>query len=660
MALSAVILAAIVFSGNIHGGWVYDDEHLIVRNAMVQDPRLVWDALTSDLFAQRSAAGEAGSPYWRPTTTLWFIINHRLFGLDGTLGWHLGNIALHALATLLAFLVMRRLGMGVLIAGAAAWVLAVHPTRTESVAWISGVPDLLLGVGFLGALLCVLGLIERRDGAPETHTKRAPKWLLWAGAILLYIVALGSKEVAIVFPAVAFVAALRWRPRDAEAPEQGVRPDGSSWLAAAKLAAPFAVLAGAYLLVRAPIVAGATDSAEGPGLAAVVRTLPLTGLFYVRQIVLPYWLGPSYPLRPVTAPDVFNVVLPLIALAAIGAGMLWLALGRAASRAALVGVVLFVLALAPAGLAASIAPELMVQDRYLYLPLMGFVMVFLAGAQRLLTPRIGPERPGAMLTVAVGALCLPLAVQSFRYAPAWAGNAQLWNWAVKNDPNSRFPWAQYGTALLREDKLDEAAAALDRANAIRRTVHSTLSRCEIGIRLGEYDESEAMLNALLAELRSREPLMEIFLAADQLGQIYIARDNDVDRAVNLLREVRAELPNMNARISDRIAVTLMLAGRRDEALAELEAARPHIAGDPSEQARWALYRLGQLYAERGRLDEAAAAFEEFVRLTAGTGTPSVQAARGLAQEALVVIRRGPQAPPPAQNPAVPPTSGPGE
>src|SRR5262249_32489458 len=158
--------------------------------------RLLWTALRSDLFAARSPTGQPSSPYWRPTTVLWYIANHRLFGLDHPGPWHVGNVVLNALVTLLAYLVMRRLGIGPVLASAGACVLAVHPSRVETVAWISGVPDILAAACMLGSLLVVIGIVDRNGSAsdkPSGH--RWPAWALWCCALLLDALALGSKEI---------------------------------------------------------------------------------------------------------------------------------------------------------------------------------------------------------------------------------------------------------------------------------------------------------------------------------------------------------------------------------------------------------------------------------------------------------------------------------
>ena len=86
-------------------------------------------------------------------------------------------------------------------------IFAVHPVHSESVAWISGAPDLILGAALLGSLWFVNLLGE----------KKTP--LRWALSIALYLVALGAKEIAILYPLIV-VALLRRSER--ETGEKGV------------------------------------------------------------------------------------------------------------------------------------------------------------------------------------------------------------------------------------------------------------------------------------------------------------------------------------------------------------------------------------------------------------------------------------------------------
>ena len=75
----ALILAAAAYSSAIPGGFVSDDDVQIVRNVQIQDGRLFWRALTSDVWSF-AGSGDRTSNYWRPAFISWLALNYRLFG----------------------------------------------------------------------------------------------------------------------------------------------------------------------------------------------------------------------------------------------------------------------------------------------------------------------------------------------------------------------------------------------------------------------------------------------------------------------------------------------------------------------------------------------------------------------------------------------------
>ncbi len=91
---------------------------------------------------------------------LW--VEHKIWG-DATLGYHLVNILLHAIAALMVALILRRLAIpGAYLAAA---IFALHPVHVESVAWISEQKNTLSGVFFLAQ--CWSTFVTTRRGSPR-------------------------------------------------------------------------------------------------------------------------------------------------------------------------------------------------------------------------------------------------------------------------------------------------------------------------------------------------------------------------------------------------------------------------------------------------------------------------------------------------------------
>jgi tetratricopeptide (TPR) repeat protein len=128
-----------------------------------------------------------------------FWIEHRLWG-DAVLGYHLANVAQHALAALLLVGLLRRWEVpGATWAGL---IFAVHPVAVESVAWISEQKNTLSLVFYLAAALAYRRFDERRGQAGSG-------WR-YAGATVLFGLALLTKTVTASLPAALLVVAW-WR-----------------------------------------------------------------------------------------------------------------------------------------------------------------------------------------------------------------------------------------------------------------------------------------------------------------------------------------------------------------------------------------------------------------------------------------------------------------
>lgn len=610
IALVLALAAMGVFGNSLHKDFVYDDDRQIVQNVFLQDPGLFVRAMLSDVWAFKADRPGANSNYWRPTFVLWMMANYRAFGVESAVGWHVTSILLHGCATALAFLVVRRLGAGRAVAGAIGLLFAVHPAHVESVAWVSGSPDLLLACALLCLILCVSPPGGGRLGLAR-----------WAFALALYGVALLAKEVAILFPAVLLVL---W----ALAPDAPRGAIGRVRFAAWR-ALPFLAMGAIYFVARLIVLKGVQITATGsPPLHEAPLSVPRLVVFYLRQVFWPVEIGPQHPVRPVAA-DAVNATTFWIPLAVSAAVAFALCFAAGRNRLRWVGLVLAGVIIAPAMNVSALLPEQAVHDRYLYLPLLGLLMVVVPTVAGLLARLLnGRTRTAEIATLVLAFLASgPLAAQTWRHSAYWGSNIALWARAVETDPNSSFAWSQLGVFLNEEGRRSEAIAAFDRALQIAPFLNAYMGRADVLIAQGRFPEAERDLAEALRLGPTLWPVHErVMVAYDRQGKRA--------EAAEALRRAREAIPALHGMITERLAVILYSDGCKEQALAELEAARDAAHREPGSESKVVFFRLGQLYREMDRHKEAASAFSTFLEETDPFAGQRMAQLRGEARAAL--------------------------
>jgi tetratricopeptide (TPR) repeat protein len=599
LVLLAIITFA-VFANTLSGGFVYDDNRQILLNPLIQDPKLFGEAITSDVWAFKGDGTLAASNYWRPTFTAWSIVNFALFGAN-PFGWHLLNVLLHLAAVLLAYVFIRQLGIDAFAAFAVAALFSIHPVHSESVAWISGSPDILLAL-FLIASWSLL--IRWRKGKRQIDL---------IASIVLYLLALGSKETAIFAIPVYFVL-LYFGPSDERR---------SAW----SQTSIFAACAGAYFVGRYFVLGAISHPVvEATGIVPAIKSVPMVAAFYLRQIVAPYEIGENYWLRPGESIGFSNFIVP-IAVVLIAGVIIWKLAIR--SHAATVGASIFAATLLPALNISMFPSEQIVHDRYLYLPLLGFLIVAAAGIG-LVNERF--EKVMNLVTVVIIILASLYAYQTYRSNAVWHDGLTLWAYNTRIDPASASTWLQYGAELSLAGRHPEALAAYERASSIKPGPNALLGVGREQMALGDLDAAIATLRRAIDVPNEEANAYTLFQSYEALAIAY-QQSGQMQEGESVLRGAAVRLPIYRASITEKLAVLLYLQGRKADALAELEAAVPQARRELLPASKLVFFRLGMLYLEQGRGADAKRALQEFLR-TSDKGGPSLAAERKQAAEIL--------------------------
>ncbi|MGD0383572.1 MAG: tetratricopeptide repeat protein [Thermoguttaceae bacterium] len=182
----ALIVGAvlIVYLPSISGGFILDDDNLLTNSPIVK---------TSDGLYRFWCTSEAPD-YW-PVTNTTFWIEWRIWGMHPT-GYHITNLILHIVASLLIWLILRKLS----IPGAfwAAMIFAVHPVNVESVAWIAQRKNLMAMFFFLLSILCYLKAEMHSPPQNRLYRPQVSRWYWFS--LTAFVLAMLSKGSVAILP----------------------------------------------------------------------------------------------------------------------------------------------------------------------------------------------------------------------------------------------------------------------------------------------------------------------------------------------------------------------------------------------------------------------------------------------------------------------------
>ncbi len=483
-AAAIALVTLVTYAGSLDGTFVSDDL------ARVRDNPSIAALTLGNIRAIFTTFDDAN---YIPFKVLSLAIDRQLWGPTPT-GYHITNLILHVGCALLVYLILLRLEFTSLVACLAAALWAVHPLQVESVAWISERKNVLSGLFFFAAFRLYLDYAER------------PRRGTYAAFVTLYLLALLSKMNTMVLPAICLAYEATFRGP----------PGRRAWLATA-LPAALAVAVGWYNLAGNPI-----HGQGWHGGSPVVTWLSSAVVLwrYLRRIIVPVGLEPLYDIELYGSPLDLPVAASLLGIVVLVGATLWLL--RRRPRAAF-WLLWFAICLSPMSNIA-VPFRSMMNDRYMYLPLLGPVALAAYALSGVSAPTV---RRAAMALAGIAMVaCVSV---SIRQVEVWSDTITLWGASAVRRPVTG------GDPVYNRPDYAERVAYLERA------LVAYPSSAAVHNNLGALYYEKGRLEDALRELETAnrltpdEPMILL-----NLGRIYTTfrRMDEADAALARATELR--------------------------------------------------------------------------------------------------------------------------
>ncbi|UCC28979.1 MAG: tetratricopeptide repeat protein [Phycisphaerales bacterium] len=619
LPILVVVAGCIAYYDSFTGVFVLDDDKHIVNNSRIRE---IWP-LSETLRGRR------------PVVDLSLAVNYKIGQLD-VWGYHAFNLAVHLLAGLTLFGVVRRSMLRKQfqsrVRSAAPWfalvaalIWVVHPLQTQSVTYIVQRSESLMGLFYLLTLYCVIRGVDSRYG---------DGW--YVAAVICCALGMGSKAVMVTAPLVVLL--YDWIFLSKSCAETLHR----RWGLYVTLMLTWSVLW--VTDVAWPVLSTAPRAATvGFGFKSITPFQYLAtqvGVIahYVRLSLWPDPLCLDYA-WPV-ARSVREVVTPALLVIPLLLGTLWALLRK--SWLGFVGAWFF-LTLAPTSSFIPIKDPAF--EHRMYLALAAVVVAVVLGGYAALEDALSrlsivpwETTPRRVVNASLVAMVVALSVYgTVLRNQDYASELTMWRDVLAKSPDNARGHLGLGTAVFNLAKSSDNArghpglgtAVSDRdlmeeaEEAFRRAVQLKPSYTDGYYNLGNALAENGKLEEAVAAYRRALQLRPRYAKAHYNLANTLKKQEKFDAAIASYRNaLRANPRHMAAHIN--LGNTLKLQGRLEESIEEYYKAleiNPHYAN--------ARYNLGDTFRRQGRLEEAMREFQLAVKYD-----PNHRAA----QKALEVMR----------------------
>jgi tetratricopeptide (TPR) repeat protein len=371
-----------------------DDEGYIANNSHIQSginiDSIQW-AFTTRYF-----------DIWNPMVWISFMIDYQLFGLKPG-GYHLTNLFLHILSSLLLFWLFNRMTGAVWKSAFVAALFAIHPLHVESVVWISERKDVLSGF-FWMLTLCSYAYYTEKPGIKR-----------YIPVVFIFILALLSKPMVVTLPFVMILLDY-WPLKRFESPK------GNWLLWQIKEKAIFFILS--VILIMITIYNPDKSHQELFPLSARISNALISFIIYMEKMFWPQNLSIFYPF-PTQIP-IWKVMGASILIAIISAVTIVTA---KKNQYLLVGWWWYLITVSPVIgiIQISYSTPYGMADRYTYLPSIGIAVMLSWGIPSLIKSE---EKRKYLLFPAAFFVLVVWVYLTWLQCGYWKNSFELWNHAI--------------------------------------------------------------------------------------------------------------------------------------------------------------------------------------------------------------------------------------
>jgi tetratricopeptide (TPR) repeat protein len=435
-----VIIGVAAYSNSFSGPFIFDDVPNIVENPNI---RSIWPLTKAMSAPDKSGLGG------RPILSLSFSLNYA-FGGYNVLGYHIVNLAIHILAALILYAIVRRTllsdrlkerfgGHSAVLALIIAAVWLAHPIQTESVTYIVQRAESLMGLFYLFTVYTAIRTMQ------PNHSKIWPVL-----SVVFCAFGMVTKEVTATAPVMILLYDRAFA--------------GGTFVSALKKRLPLYVgLAATWVVLAVGMAYGAARS-DTIGFSVHIKPfdyLMNQAIAIVKYLELCFWPDKLciYYSWPVI--KIWRLILPSLGIIAvlIAVTLLGLVKNRAWSYPA----VWFFAILAPTSSFVPIAD--IIFEHRVYLSLAGLTTMVVVPGYYLLRMNSGRARKWLGLGVAL-VIVVALTVRTFYRNEDYKSELLIWQSVVEAAPTSYKGYNNLGNEFKKQGKIEQAIGCFLKALTI--------------------------------------------------------------------------------------------------------------------------------------------------------------------------------------------------